>query len=204
MKYLASLIIGLAVLAPAVARADVVTYEESWEFLYQFDLVWDGGGLVPPGDYIIAGGDPTTPLEGTWEVAIYDARGRVIGSHRFEPSALATDGHIVLRVPHEFSGTDARFFDPTGVSVLRIDLRGSRTCNDNGYCDSAYGEEQGNCPADCGGSVAATGALSGSITRSALPGGVVLGSWLLRLSFAAAGVLLLVGASRMLDRGRRP
>ncbi len=200
MKYIQRIVLLTVVLFfPLVAQADSLTYQEAYgRYLYDFHLSYANGHLVQDGIYTLSTGDAPAFPTGPWTVTILDSRVRTLWTQSIDPAGLnATGGELLMK--YYDSGTMARFSGPGGAS-LDIDLRGSRVCDDNGVCGTQYGESADNCPGDCG-SVAQEDVQGAAIANGAGLAGT-LGAWMLRLSFAAAGLLLVAGASVMLDNRR--
>lgn len=201
MKYLILPILAVALLLPLSpsARADEVSYEDSWKFLYEFQLTWQDGRVTQAGSYHITTGEMTGFVDGAWSLVIQNGEGQAIGRYSFDPVRMAQNGMLTLRVPTEGSGATAVVLDSNGIGTAYFDIRGSRVCNDNGVCEGVAGERGANCPSDCGTtSRTAVSAQTASIGDQVFSG-AWLGALLLRLSLGAAGLLLLAGLVRVMD-----
>ncbi|MCC6934533.1 MAG: hypothetical protein IT406_02505 [Candidatus Yanofskybacteria bacterium] len=173
------------------ARADDITPQE---FLYAFHLRWAGGVPTWAESYELTTGGQVTPEPGAWRLRIIASNGTVLEEY---PVNQQQDGKEDMILAYTGRGARAVLLDAQGVSRLEVDLSGSQVCNDDGVCDGQYGEDGRNCPVDCAGSVgSATISEQGSFGRQ-------VGAWMMRVSFALVGVLLLGAALRTLDSRRR-
>ena len=184
------LFIIFAVLASSIiasyAKAEDVLPRN--EFNYQFNFEFRDG-VISNVDYTIVTGDPNVET-GDWVITINNPREEKLADYNFNPAS--SSGMFI--VPAWDNGTEAIFTDPQGVQMARVWLAGSRVCDDNGACEEDSGEDAQNCPADC--SIVGTASIAQSgIAR--------VGSALLHIGLAFAGVFILVAVTRSLDSRRR-
>ena len=202
MKKILIILACIASLSPLSARADKLSPEEAWAFLYQFPLQYTNGRIAQSAPYQIATGDAPVIAVGAWKLVLMSESGEVLHQYFFDPKAIPPEGLIV---PMEDRGAQARIVDGVGKNVLSIDVRGSRVCDDSGTCEADAGETSLNCATDCGAvasDVADTSLQSATITDQ-MSGAEILGQALLRLSAGVAGLMLLAGIASMLDNRRR-
>jgi hypothetical protein len=189
---LLSIALIAALLLPLGALAQV-SEQEFWaehRFLYQFNVTRQGGEIV-------AGYEQTTGDEpvgsGPWQLVVLGPHSQPVAWQSFN---LADDMASIL-VRYQPNGTLAQVLDPQGSIVATINLAGSRVCDEDGACESQYGEVPNNCPADCG---------SAYVQAAIVPQTAVgkrVGAILMGLALAATGLLLLRGMSGLLDRRYR-
>ncbi len=206
MKYFLTIIFLFSLAVPTLVRADEVVAEDAWAFLYEFSFHWQDGRVTQVAPYHLTTGDTPAIAVGPWSLAVFSESGQRLKEYSFDPAILSVNGDFTVIVPIEYRGASARVLDPRGSVVLAIDLRESRICHDDGICNADAGEERANCPTDCG--AVAEDALQDPSMRAATIGVQMsysqrLGGVLMRLSAAAAGVLLMVGMTQMLDKRRR-
>jgi hypothetical protein len=206
MKYLLIPLFVLGLCAPLTAVADEGNPRDEFGtgFLYEFPLTWENGRVVMADRYTITSGNASALVTGSWTLIILDGARQPIERYLFDPSAMAVDGALSLKIPKESRGATAVIVDGAGAQTAEFDLRWSRVCDDDGVCQSDAGEDRKNCPTDCGGySGAEQSRTAGTATiASAIDTGTRFGGILLRLSLGAAGLILLIGAWHMLDSSR--
>ncbi len=199
MKYIISLLIALAVLLPAPMRADEALPSDAWAFLYEFPLSYKNGVVLQAEPYRMTTGDVPLLPQGAWSLEIVSESGEQLRWYPFDPVSIAGTGTFSIIIPVEYRGARAYVRDATGKVTVTIDIRETRLCNDNGVCNAEAGEESANCPTDCGRTSMETASILEQVSTSQR-----VGSILLRLSSAVAGLLLCIGVVQMLDRRRRP
>lgn len=206
MKYIFTIFAIVSICVPTVVRADpVLSDQEAWAYLYEFTYTWDGAALSPTEPYRISSGDKTVLAAGAWSLDILDGQRNRITRYSFDPGTLARDGVVSLKVPVEGRGAYAEVRNAEDASVNTMSIMASRVCDDDGVCEKEAGEADWICPTDCGPAVASGDSSVTTATIGAqVPIGARVGSLLLRLSLAAAGVVLLVGTARMLDSRKTP
>ena len=170
------------------------TEEEFWaeqDFLYQFTFVQQAGTLVNSGYELTTGDEPIGT--GAWSIVIHGPRNQTVARQYFD----VADATTTVLVRYQPNGTSAEVLNPQGVSVLTMDMAGSRICDEDSVCESQYGEVSSNCPVDCGAPNAA--AQTATIATSSGTGRRI-GAILIGLALAVTGVLIVRGAGALLDR----
>ncbi len=207
MKNILILFIAVTALLPLGVYADEISPEEAWASLYEFPLEWRSGQVSQAGPYQITSGDVPAIPSGAWSLSIFSEDGQLLHRYPFDPASMAAGGDTFsLIVPIESRGALVVVREGTKPIGFSIDVRESRVCNDDAVCAADAGEGLKNCPTDCG-SVSMQGGAPRTQTARIVDQvsiGERAGQALLRLSSAAAGLLLLVGVARMLDSRRRP
>lgn len=145
------IILGLAVFWPS---SQANTVEDSYPFVYLFHLYYDNGQLLADRDFefkydLIA--EPfvqselstATPYKGE----VLSVSNNVIGNFQFDPTV--TKGKIAIKGPYFSNAGKVNFYNDAGVLLLTLSVAESSVCNENGACDSDFGEDSNNCSADC-------------------------------------------------------
>ncbi len=188
----------LNVLAASTSHGD-------WGFLYEFHFALSGGAVVVSSPYSISSGEvPELPI-GRWLLEVKDSNNQSLQVYPFDPVLLAKDGDFTIFVPLESRGAIADVRGPDGIVSAQIDISMSRVCNDDGICLADAGESSNNCPTDCASAVmrASPTSVLGATIADQVPFRSALGSYLMKLSAAIAGIVVMVGVVQLLDNRRR-
>lgn len=190
-------------LTPVASNAENFRADDARDwYLYVFHLAYSRSAVTETAHYSISTGDAPAFPEGAWKVAVLNSRNAIIYSQMVDPAALAQHNGD-LAIPYNNSGTTVVFTNASGGTPLSIDLSGSRVCDDNGSCDSPYGENAHTCPGDCGSISYSSPPVGTAAIAQQEASGRSVGQLVMQLSFAAAGLILLMGMVRMLDSRRR-
>ncbi len=143
----AALLVGLLWGGMKVALA-----EEQSGFVYLFKLYYDRGQLFADRDFkfkydLIAENyaPEAVDTQSFFRGEIVAIGGKTEASFQFNPQL----GKMTVKAPY-FSDADlVNFYNPQGQKLFTISVKESSVCDNNGVCESAVGENQKNCSADC-------------------------------------------------------
>jgi hypothetical protein len=137
--------------------ADSISLEN--QFSYLFHLYFDNGKLVADKDFqfkydLIAGPfvpeklNTTTPYRGE----VINSLNKTEATFKFDPrqgSQTFVRGKISVKGPRFADAQKVNFYNDKDQLLLTLDVSGSSFCNDDGICNSDFGENHNNCPNDC-------------------------------------------------------
>jgi hypothetical protein len=122
-------------------------------YSYVFYLYYDNGQLFGDRDYQIKYdvlNETYSETSGAFKLEIMNSKSEVLKTATFDPSAgISGSSKIKVKAPYVANGTKVNFYDSQSRPIMTISVALTALCNDDGFCNSAGGENEKICSSDC-------------------------------------------------------
>ena len=148
----------LFVFSFAVAATKPLPDADLGSLSYVFYLYFDSGQLVGDRDYevkydvISEKFVAESPVPGSYKLEISNSKSELAQTVQFDPrqgDSSFNRGKVQVKAPYVPNGTRVSFFDNQNRQLMTIFVTAVALCNDDGFCNSAEGENDKTCSSDC-------------------------------------------------------